>query len=50
MLSITEAMSLNTIAVYKRIRNSGVWLKWLCRERYRRQGMILEQPEYHAGK
>ena len=26
MLSITDEMSLNKIAVYKRIRNSGAWL------------------------
>ena len=50
MLNISDKMSMNKIAVYNRIRKSGPWLEWLCRGLYRRQGLIMERPEYLSGK
>ena len=50
LLGVTKTMKLNKVAVFKRIRNSGMRLKWLCQGVYRRQGMIIERPEYLAGK
>jgi hypothetical protein len=42
--------NLNKIAVYKRIRGSGEWLKWLCQNIYRRSGLLTEKPEWLKGK
>jgi hypothetical protein len=50
ILSISDEMKLNKVAVYKRVRNSAGWLKWLCAQVYRRQGLIGEGPEYLSGK
>jgi hypothetical protein len=41
---------LNKTAVYKRIRGSGEWLKWLCQNIYRRSGLLAEKPEWLKGK
>jgi hypothetical protein len=37
-------------AVWKRVRNCGEWLRWLCENIYRNQGLIVEKPEYLKNK
>jgi len=41
-LSGTATMS--KIAVFKRIQNSGEWLKWICTHLYRKAGLLIEKP------
>jgi hypothetical protein len=41
---------LNKIAVYKRIRSSAEWLKWLCENIYRQSGLLTGKPEWLKGK
>jgi hypothetical protein len=41
---------LSKIAVWKRVRNSADWLKWLCENICRNAGLLAEQPAWLAGK
>jgi hypothetical protein len=41
-LSGTATMS--KVAVFKRIQNSGEWLKWMCTHIYRNAGLLVEKP------
>ena len=43
-------LHLNKNAVYKRIRGSKKWLEWLCKNIYRRGGVLSEKPAWLAGK
>lgn len=43
-------MELNKTAVYKRIRNSGEWLKWLCENFFRGAGLLVEKPGWLGGR
>jgi hypothetical protein len=42
--------ALNKMAVYKRIRNSGGWLQWLCEHICRKAGLIAEKPAWLKDK
>jgi hypothetical protein len=41
---------MNKMAVYKRIRGSGEWLKWLCENFYRQSGLLAGKPPWLEGK
>jgi hypothetical protein len=41
---------LSKIAVYKRIRNSGEWLKWLCENFCRHAGLLADKPPWLGGR
>jgi hypothetical protein len=41
---------LSKTAVYKRIRNSGEWLRWLCENFYRHAGLLVERPAWLEGR
>ncbi|GHV34402.1 hypothetical protein AGMMS4952_26800 [Spirochaetia bacterium] len=41
---------LSKIAVWKRVRNSADWLKWLCENICRNAGLLAEQPAWLSGK
>jgi hypothetical protein len=43
-------IALNKIGVYKRIRGSAEWLKWLCENFYRSNGIVAEKPAWLKGK
>ena len=47
-LSGTATMS--KVAVFKRIQNSGEWLKWICTHIYRNAGLLIEKPECTIGR
>ena len=41
---------LGKTAVFKRVGNSGAWLRWLCENVYRRAGLITEKPQWLQDK
>jgi len=44
---ITE---ISKVALFKRLRNSMSWLKWLCQTIYRQAGLTAEKPEWPEGR
>jgi hypothetical protein len=38
--------TLSKVAVFKRIQNSGDWLQWMCKNIYRRPGVLIEKPRW----
>jgi hypothetical protein len=38
------AAAMSKVAVFKRIQNSGEWLKWMCTHIYRNAGLLVEKP------
>jgi len=36
--------TMSKIAVFKRIQKSGEWLQWLCKNIYRKAGLLIEKP------
>jgi len=42
--------SINKMAVFKRIRKCGEWLKWICQHIYRQAGLLVEKPKWLEGK
>jgi hypothetical protein len=41
---------LSKVAIFKRMRNSASWLKWLCENIYRQAGLIAAKPAWLKGK
>jgi hypothetical protein len=39
-------IQLNKIGVYKRIRSSAEWLKWLCVNFCRNSGLLADKPQW----
>jgi hypothetical protein len=50
LLRMGGDIELNKIGVYKRIRSSAEWLKWLCGNFYRHNGLLAEKPQWLKGK
>jgi hypothetical protein len=50
LLRMGGDIELNKIGVYKRIRSSAEWLKWLCENFYRNNGLLAEKPPWLKGK
>jgi len=46
LLGLCGEISLNKMAVYKRIRKCGEWLKWICTHIYRQAGLLVEKPQW----
>jgi len=41
---------LSKVALFKRMRNSAAWLKWLCENIYRKAGLIVSKPQWLKNK
>jgi hypothetical protein len=41
---------LSKVAVFKRMRNSAAWLKWLCEHIYRQAGLTVAKPRWLKNK
>ncbi|GHU58686.1 IS4 family transposase [Spirochaetia bacterium] len=50
LLRMGGDIELNKIGVYKRVRSSAEWLKWLCEHFYRHNGLLAEKPQWLKGK
>jgi hypothetical protein len=50
LLRLGGDIQLNKIGVYKRIRSSAEWLKWLCVNFFRNSGLLAEKPQWLKGK
>jgi hypothetical protein len=44
--NLSGAAAMSKVAVFKRIQNSGEWLKWMCTHIYRNAGLLIEKPEW----
>ena len=42
--NLSGAATMSKVAVFKRIQNSGEWLKWMCTHIYRNAGLLIEKP------
>ena len=47
---LSEIAEISKVALYKRLRNSGAWLQWLCQHVYRQAGLTVEKPEWLKGR
>jgi hypothetical protein len=45
-----DGFNLVKTAVWKRVRNCVEWLRWLCENIYRNQGLLVEKPGYLGNK
>jgi hypothetical protein len=50
ILQLSGQIDMNKTATYNRIKKSEVWLKWLCENICRRQGLLAIKPEWLTGK
>jgi hypothetical protein len=50
LVQLGDDCRLSKTAVYKRIRNSGKWLKWLCENFYRHAGLLVDKPAWLGGR
>jgi hypothetical protein len=48
--SLSGEAAMSKAAVFKRIRNSGLWLQWLCENIYRNSGLLMKSPKWLKGK
>jgi hypothetical protein len=48
--ALSGETSMSKVAVFKRVRNSGLWLQWLCEHVYRRAGLLAEKPRWLKGR
>ena len=44
--NLSGEATMSKIAVFKRIQNSGEWLQWICKNIYRRAGLLIEKPQW----
>jgi len=42
--NLSGAATMSKVAVFKRIQNSGEWLKWICTHIYHNAGLLIEKP------
>lgn len=45
-MALTEEIRLSKVAAFKRIKNSGEWLRWMAKELCSIQGATIEKPEF----
>jgi len=50
LIQLVGESRLNKMAVFKRIRNSAMWLQWLCEHIYRRAGLTIPKPKWLGNK
>ena len=46
LLQLSHEAEICKTAVFKRIQNSGEWLRWICENIYRRAGLLIEKPQW----
>ena len=44
LTNLSGTTTMSKVAVFKRIQNSGEWLKWMCTHIYRNAGLLIEKP------
>jgi hypothetical protein len=49
-MRLSGEAQISDVAVLKRMRNSGEWLKWLCENIFRRAGLIVAKPQWLRDK
>jgi hypothetical protein len=50
ILRLGGEYTLNKVAVWKRVRNSRDWLKWLCENIFRQNGLLVKKPAWLGKK
>ena len=50
LIQLLRDTSINKMAVFKRMRKCGEWLKWICQHIYRQAGLLVEKPKWLEGK
>jgi hypothetical protein len=45
-MALTEGISISKVAAFKRIKNSGEWLRWMAKELLENEGMALPRPSF----
>ena len=45
-LALTEGLKLSKVAAFKRIKNSGEWMRWMAKELCEGTGMAIPKPEF----
>jgi len=48
--NLSGEATMSKVSVFKRIRNSGDWLHWMCKNIYSRAGLLIEKPDWLKGK
>jgi hypothetical protein len=46
LAQLSSGVELSKVALFKRMRNSADWLRWLCENIYRRSGILEKKPEW----
>jgi len=46
LMRLGKEAEISDVAVLKRMRNSAVWLQWLCENIYRQAGLIVKKPAW----
>jgi len=44
--NLSGESSMSKVAVFKRIKNCGDWLEWMCKNIYRQAGLLIEKPDW----
>jgi len=44
--NLSGETTMSKVAVFKRIQNCGDWLQWMCKNIYRRAGLLIEKPQW----
>ena len=44
--NLSGEATMSKVAVFKRIQNSGEWMQWMCKNIYRRAGLLIEKPAW----
>ena len=50
LLGLCGEITLNKIAIFKRIKKCAEWLKWICIHIYRQAGLLVEKPHWLKGR
>jgi hypothetical protein len=49
-MHLSEGIKLSKVAAFKRIKNSGEWLRWMAKELCATQGVTIEKPAFLSGR
>ena len=44
--NLSGEATMSKVAVFKRIQKSGDWLQWMCKNIYRKAGLLIEKPQW----
>jgi hypothetical protein len=50
LVRLRDDCRLSKIGIYKRIRKSAEWLRWICENVYRYNGVLVEKPAWLEGR